>query len=141
MRLSRVIALTATLLFLPLINLPNLAAPRELTSLNANAQGKGTLIAGKETFKIYSVVVKFKEDGTGEIIVVSDLTVFLNCSWSANADPSKGIDVKLQSGNNVGPSGSGKLFLKPDAKSIASLTLAGTSNTLKRKLQLNFVAD
>jgi hypothetical protein len=121
--------------------MPNLAASRELTSLTANAQGKGTLTAGKETFNIYSVVVKLKDDGTGELIVVSDLTFFLNCSWSANADLTKGIDLKLQSGNNVGPSGSGKLFLKPDAKSIARLTLAGTSNTLKRKLQLNFVSD
>ena len=142
MKLSRLIAaLTATLIFCTFLAIPNLAAPQAITSLESNARGKGTLTVGKEVFKVTSVVVKLKEDGTGELIIVTDLTFFLNCAWSAPADLSKGIDLKTASGNGVGPTGSGKLFLRPDGKSIASLTMQGTSNTLKRKIQFDFVAD
>jgi hypothetical protein len=49
MKVSRLIAaITATLIFLTLLALPNLAAPQELTSLLATAHGKGTLTLGKE---------------------------------------------------------------------------------------------
>ena len=143
MKVSRRIgAITATLTLFTLLAMPNLAAPQGLTSLLATAHGQGTLTVGKEVFKVSSVVVKLKEDGTGEITVVTDLQLFVTCTWSAPADLSKGIDLKIMGGTNPGTAqGSGKLFLRPDGKSIASLSLDGMSTASKRKFQLKFVAD
>ena len=135
-------AMTAALTLLTLLALPNLAAPQGLTSLLADASGKGTLTVGKEEFKVSHVVVKLKEDGTGEITLVTDLQLFVTCTWTATADLSTGIDLKIIGGTKAGSAqGSGKLFLKPDGKSIASLKIEGMNTAVKRKIQLNFVAD
>ena len=143
MNISRkLFVITATLLFLTLMAIPNLAAPQALTSLLATARGQGTLIVGSEEFKITNVVVKLKEDGTGEITLVTDLQLFVTCTWSATDDLSKGIDLKITGGTNEGSAqGSGKLFLRADGKSIAKLSIEGMSNTRKRKIQFNFVAE
>lgn len=142
MKVSRTIAaMTAMPILLMLLAKPNLAAP-ELTSLLATAHGQGTLTMGKEEFKVSTVVVKLKEDGTGEITVVTDLQLVFQCTWSAPADLSSGIDLKITGGTSAGGGqGSGKLLLKPDGQSIASLSMDGSSNTSKRKIQLKFVAD
>jgi hypothetical protein len=141
MKLSRQIAvLAATLFLLPLFAITDRAAAGP-TSLTADARGKGTLTVGKEVFNVTNVIVKLKEDGTGEIMLITDLTLFFNCTWSANAELSQGIDLKLTARAGAGPEASGKLLLRPDGKSIASLMVAGTSSTLKRKVRLNFVAD
>ena len=143
MKVSRkLFVITATLIFLTLLAVPNLAAPQRLTSLLATARGQGTLIFGKEVFKVSTVVVKLKEDGTCEITLVTDLQLFVRCTWSATADLSKGIDLKITGGTNAGSvQGSGKLFLRPDGKSIASLSMQGSSTSVKRKFQLDFVAE
>src|SRR5258706_6633946 len=125
--------LIGSMTLLTLLVLPNLAAPQGLTSLLADASGKGTLTVGKEEFKVTNVVVKLKEDGTGEITLVTDLQLFVQCTWSAPADLSKGIDLKITGGLRTGGAeGSGKLLLRPDGKAIASLSIAPTSNTRKR---------
>jgi hypothetical protein len=143
MRVSRLITdITATLIFLTLLAVPNLAVPQGLKSLFATASGQGTLTVGKEEFKVSHVVVKLKEDGTGEITLVTDLQLFVTCTWSATDDLSTGIDLKITGGTNAGSAqGSGKLFLRPDGKSIARLTMEGMSTSVKRKIKLNFVAD
>ncbi len=139
MKINRLIGVIT---LLSLLAIPNLAAPPELTSLLANAKGEGTLKVGKEEFKVSFVVVKLKEDGTGEITVVTDLQLFVTCKWSAPADLSKGIDLTITGGTNEGTSqGSGKLFLKPDGKSIANMSVEGMSTAAKRKFQLKFVAE
>ena len=116
------------------------ASPQGLSSLFATAHGQGTLTVGKEKFKVTFVSVKLKEDGTGEIMLVTDLQLFLTCTWSANADLNDGINLKLTHGSTSSAQGSGKLFLRPDGKTIASLSMEGSSAT-KRKIQLKFVAD
>lgn len=143
MRVTRkLVAVAAALTLLALLTIPNLAAPPELTSLQATARGQGTLTVGKEVFKVNTVVVNLKEDGTGEITLVTDLTLFVSCTWSAGADLSQGVYLKITGGTTAsGATGSGKLLLRPDGKSIASLTMQGSSNTEKRKIQLNFVAE
>lgn len=143
MKVYRLIgAITVTLTFLTLLAMPNLAAPQALTSLLATAKGQGTLSVGKEEFKVSYVVVKLKEDGTGEITVVTDLQLFVTCTWSVPGELSEGIDLKITGGTNPGSSmGSGKLFLRPDGKSIASMSVEGMSAAAKRKFQLKFVAD
>jgi len=131
--------ITATLALLTLLALPKPASPQGLTSLFATAHGQGTLTVGQEVFKVSNVVVKLKEDGTGEITLVTDLQLFVTCTWSAPKNLSEGIDLKLTAGA-TSAQGSGKLFLRPDGKAITSLSIEGSSNT-KRKIQLKFVAD
>ena len=134
--------ITATLSLITLLTMPGWAAPQGPTSLLATARGKGTLTVGKEGFKVSNVVVKLKEDGTGELVLVTDLQLFVQCTWSAPADLSKGIDLKITGGTNAGSAeGSGKLVLRPDGKTIASLSINASSNTGRRKIQLSFVAD
>ena len=133
------IGVIATLTLLTLTAMPNVAAPQAFTSLQATAHGQGTLTVGREVFNVKNVVVKLKEDGTGEITLVTDLQLFVTCTWAATADLSKGIDLRLTTGL-TSAQGSGKLFLRPDGKAIDRLSIEGTSAT-KRKIQLKFVAD
>lgn len=87
------------------------------------------------------MVVKLKEDGTAEITLVTDLQLFVTGTWSKAADSGE-IDLKITGGaTSSGAEGSGKLFLRPDAKSIDRLTIEGMSNAVKRKIRLEFVAD
>lgn len=138
----KLLAATAALGLFALLAVPNGATAQGLTSLKASAKGQGTLTIGKETMKVNTIVVNLNEDGTGEITIVTDLQFFINCTWSAPADLSKGIDLKITGGTTAsGAQGSGKLALKSDGKSIAGLTMQGSSNTEKRKIQLNFVAE
>src|SRR5258705_5003202 len=94
--------LICSMTLLTLLVLPNLAAPQGLTSLLADASGKGTLTVGKEEFKVSTVFVKLKEDGTGEITLVTDLQLFVACTWSATADLNQGIDLKITGRTNAG---------------------------------------
>jgi hypothetical protein len=142
MKVRRLIAaVTAALTLLTLLAMFSLASPQGPTSLLATANGKGTLTVGKEEFNVTGVVVKLKEDGTAEITVVTDLQLLVTGTWSNAADPADGIDLKITGGATASIQGSGKLFLRPDGKSIASLKIDGMSPTAKRKIQLNFVAE
>ena len=143
MKVSRkLFAVTTTMILLTFLAVAIATAQQALTSLSANAKGQGTLTIGREEMKIHAVVVQLKEDGTGEIMIVTDFTLFVNCTWTAPADLSKGIDLKVTGGTTAGgATGSGKLLLKSDGKSIASLSLQGTSNTSKRKIKIDFVAE
>jgi hypothetical protein len=143
MKINRLFgAFAATLTVLTLLASPNLARPQKFTSLLATANRKGTLTVGSEKFDVTAVVVKLKEDGVAEITIITDLQLFLSGTWSSPADPSAAIDLKITGGaTGSGATGSGKLLLRPDGKSIASLSLQGSSDTQKRKVQLNFVAD
>ena len=142
MKFSRkLLVITAMFLVLPLPAVANLASPQALKSLSAVARGQGTLSAGKEVFKVYTVVVNLREDGTGELTLVSDLQLFVQCTWSAPADLSKGVDLKITGGETAGGlQGTGKILLRTDGKAIASLSLDAISNTSKRKFHLDFVA-
>ena len=111
MKVRRLIALPATLIFL-LLAIPNVAA-QELKSFSADARGQGTLTVGKEIFKVATVVVRLKEGGTGELDA-RQVAIYVTCNWSAPFDLSQGIDLKITGGTNPGSAeGSGKLFLTP----------------------------
>ena len=139
---GKLFAVTTTMILLAFLPVAIASPQQAFTSLSANAKGQGTLTMGREEMKIHSVVVQLKEDGTGEIMIVTDLTLFVNCTWTAPADLSKGIDLKVTGGTTAGgATGSGKLLLKPDGKSIASLSMQGTSNYSKRKIKIDFVAE
>ncbi len=138
----KLFAITVTLALLTSLAMPCLAAPQGVTSLLATAKGKGTLKVGQEEFHLGAVVVKLKEDSTGEITLITDLQLFVTCTWSATDDLSKGIDLKVTGGTNAGGAeGTGKLFLRPDGKTIDRLSIDASSNTRRRKIAVNFVAD
>lgn len=142
MKSSRLIGvMTATFTLFTVLAMPSLASPQESTFLLATARGQGTLKVGREEFKVTSVVVKLKEDGTAEITLVTDLQLFVTGTWSKPEDPGKGIDLKITGGTTASVEGSGKVFLRPDGKSIDRLTIEGISSAAKRKIQLNFVSD
>jgi hypothetical protein len=143
MKLSRkLFVITTLVLLLASFALSNADPQRKLTSLLANAHGKGTLTVGDEVYKVTNVVVKLDEDGTGEITLVTDLQLFIQCTWSAPVDLSQGIDLKITGGISVDSAeGFGKLMLRPDGTDIASLSMEASGNARKKKLQLTFVAD
>lgn len=144
MKLNRLIGPTtsAALIVLTLLAMSGLASAQGSGSLLVTANGKGTLTVGNEEFKVTSVVVKLKEDGTAEITLVTDLQLFVTGTWSKAADSGAGIDLKITGGATGGSAqGSGKLLLRPDSKSIDKLTIEAMSNTAKRKIRLEFVAD
>lgn len=136
----KLFALTATFTLLVLTAMPTTAAPQRFTTLLATAHGQGTLKVGREVFKLSNVVVKLKEDGTGEITLITDLQLFVTCTWSAASNLSEGIDLKLTAGATSSAQGTGKLLLRPDGKAIDRLSIEGSSNT-NRKILLKFVAD
>ena len=143
MKLNRkLFVITAQILLLASFALPNSHPQQKLKSLLVNANGKGTLTVGDEVYKVTNVVVKLDEDGTGEITLVTNLQLFVQCTWSAPADLSQGIDLKITGGISVGSAeGSGKLLLRSEGKDIASLTIEASGNARKKRIELTFVAD
>ena len=138
----KLIALTFVFTLLLLITMPGVAARQIPQSLLANAKGKGTLTVGQEQFEIYAVIVKLKEGGDLELTLVTEITVFISGKWSASDDNKKGIDLEITGGATPGGvKGNGNLFLRPDGKSIASLSLEGSSMTRKKKVVVTFVAE
>ena len=120
--------------------LAGVAVAQQPKSLVATANGEGTIKFGKEEFKIYSVVVKLFEDDKAEISLVTDITVFINGTWSRSDDPSKEISLKITGGSVSGNlEGGGKLFLTEDRKSIAGLKLQVVNQTTKKVITADFV--
>ena len=105
----------------------------------AHSNGQGTLKVGEEKFKISSVVVKLLPDQKAEITLVTDITVFLNATWSKHGDSQQEVDLQLVGGATAsGLEGTGRLVLSTDGKAVASLSLKGSSKTSKRTVQADF---
>lgn len=129
-----------SLIFLLLLTFPALAAGPQDKSIVASSNGDGVLKMGQEEFKVSAAVVKLMEDGTAEINLVSDITVFVSGKWSKADDPAKGIDLKITGGATQGSlEGGGKLVLRDDGKSIASLKLQLFNKNTKRNIEVSFV--
>ena len=104
----------------------------------AVGKGAGTLKVGDQKFKITSVIVKLVQDGKAEITLVSDITVFLNASWSKNAESQQEFDLQITgTESRIGLDGSGKVVLSDDGK-VARLSLKGVSRTTQRSVEANF---
>jgi hypothetical protein len=131
----------AVLAFLTMLMLAGLTAAQQPKSLVATANGEGSIKFGKEEFKIYSVVVKCFEDGKAEISLVTDITVFVNGTWSRADDRSNEISLKITGGSVSGNlDGGGKLLLTVDRKSITGLNLQVVNRTTKKVIKADFVA-
>jgi hypothetical protein len=88
------------------------------------------------------VVIKLNEGGALELTLVSEITVFFTGTWSAPDDMSKGIDLTITGSESVSTmKGQGKLFLKADGTSIASLKIQAESKLRKRLIDVAFTAE
>ena len=140
--LSRVVVLILALL----ASVPAPAQTQKITSLTATAKGQGTITVsdpGVEVRKrpLYSVVVTLRENGDAEIVVVTDMQLMARGKWTKPSDLSQGIALKITGGtvaNNA--KGTGKLFLRPDGKTIDKLNFEATS-TARSKVTVDFVAE
>lgn len=121
-------------------------ASQSISSLTANAKGQGTITISDEssdsrTHSVNSVVVTLKENGDFEIVLVTDIQLFARGRWTASSDLSKGISLKITGGIVTGNAkGNGKLFLRPDAKSIDRLNF-DAKGIGRSKVTVAFVAD
>lgn len=125
---------------------PATAAIQKLTSLTATAKGQGTITVtnpGVEERKrpLHSVVVTLRENGEAEIVVITDMQLMAQGRWTKPSDLSQGINLKITGGtvaNNA--KGTGKLFLKPDGKTIDKLNFEVKSQA-RSKVTVEFVAE
>lgn len=108
----------------------------------AHSKGQGVLKVGAEKFKISSVIVKLLPDGKAEITLVTDITVFLNATWSNRGDSQQEFNLEIIGGATAsGVQGTGSVVLGSDGKSVARLSLKGVSRTSKRTIQADFQGD
>jgi hypothetical protein len=117
------------------------AAQDPPASLVATANGEGKIKLGKEEYKLHAIVVKLFQNGKAEINLITDITVFIEGTWSRGSEADKTIDLKI-TGNSMSGNldGSGKLFLTDDRKSIAGLKLQVLNKTTKKSVTADFVA-
>ena len=109
-------------------------------SLVASASGEGTIKLGKEEFKLNAIVVKLFEGGKAELHLVTDITIFVNGTWSRASDEAKEIELKITGNATAGNmDGGGKLFLTQD-KSIRALKLQLVSKASRKVITVDFTA-
>jgi hypothetical protein len=110
-------------------------------SLVATANGEGKIKLGKEEFKLHAIVVKLFQNGKAEINLITDITVFIEGTWSRGNEADKTIDLKI-TGNSMSGNldGGGKLFLTDDRKSITGLKLQVMNKTTKKNVTADFTA-
>lgn len=136
-RMLGLIALVATFVLLGAMYFVGEA--QETQSRLATARGQGTLRVGDERFKINSVIVKLIEDRKAEITLVSDITVFLEATWSSHGESQEEFDLEVTGGASPGGvEGRGKVFLSSDGKAVTRLSVKGVSRTTKRIVEANF---
>jgi hypothetical protein len=129
-----------SLLLIPLA-LYGHAAAQETKSLLLTARGEGTLAVGDEKFKVSSVVVKLMDDDTVEITLVSDITIFVNGTWSSKGELQKEIPLQIiGTATRGGAQGTGKVLLQDDRKSLAALELHIISTSSRKKIEVSFRA-
>jgi hypothetical protein len=125
-----------------LLALSSVAAAQDPpTSLVTTANGEGKIKLGKEEYKLHAIVVKLFQDGKAEINLITDITVFIEGTWSRGSEADKTIDLKI-TGNSMSGNlnGGGKLFLTEDRKSIAGLKLQALNKTSKKTVTADFVS-
>jgi hypothetical protein len=120
--------------------LPAPTFAQRIVSLQSVAHGTGTLITNGDKYKITGVLVILRENGEAEFTLFTDMQLYGQGQWSAGKDLSQGIDLKITGGVFKDAKGTGKLFLRADGKSIATLAMQGGSNT-RGEFAVSFVAE
>jgi hypothetical protein len=81
------------------------------------------------------------EDGSAEISLVSDITIFIGAKWTQSGNSETEINLEITGGATKGGlEGNGKLFLRDDKKSIASLNLIAINKLTKKNIDVQFTA-
>ena len=140
MRSVRKLTLVLTVVILVIAG-PSLfvAEAQDSQSRVAHSNGEGTLKVGQEQFKISSVIIKLLPDHKAELTLVTDITVFLNATWSNRGDSQEELDLEIVGGASAsGVEGTGSVVLGNDGKSVTKLSLKGASRTSKRNFQADF---
>lgn len=110
-------------------------APQEGRLAHANGDGKLTI--GQEQFQIGAVVVKLLDDQKAEITIVSDITVFLNGTWSQSSQSPQTFDLRVTSGVSRFE-GTGTVTIGNEPKDLR-LDIKGQNRTNKRTVEIHFV--
>ena len=138
MRLKQTLAV-ASILVLTILVTPTTTTSQSGQSRLAHANGEGKLKVGQDQFKVTAVIVKLLDDRKAEISLISDITVFIEGTWSQNGESQEDFDLQITGGASPGGlEATGKLTLSKDAKSELRLTLKGKSRTTKKTIDVNF---
>jgi hypothetical protein len=110
-----------TLLFAQFF-LPVYGQGQKFDSLTAGAKGHGVIADAVEERKFTAAVAVLRQDGTVLITLYSDLQLQAHGTWSVGDSPEE-ILLKITGGELSGnATGTGKLLLSEDRKSIRELT-------------------
>jgi hypothetical protein len=121
------------------LSLAGTSLAQDAGSRMAHANGEGTLKIGSEQFKINSVVVKLLDDGTTEITLIADITIFVTGTWVQSPGSQTDFDLSFTDASSRGGlDGTGKLTLNPDNTGL-KLNLKGKSRNTKKPVEVSFV--
>lgn len=121
--------------------LPVSAQAQNLDSLTAVAKGHGVITNAVENRKFTAAVAVLRQDGTVLITLYSDLQLQAQGTWSASNSSPEEIQLKITGGELSGnATGTGKLLLSSDRKSIKELTIKGKLFD-GREIVVTFVGD
>ena len=121
--------------------LPLSAQSQESESLIIKAKGHGQLSLAVDERKITSALVVLRPNGTVLITVTADLMLQAEGTWKASASSPEEIVLKITGGALRGEvTGSGKLLLTGDRKSMKELTINLTSSD-GQEISVTFVAE
>jgi hypothetical protein len=122
--------------------LAHITVAQKITSLTTQAKGEGAISIGNiDKHQISSVLVILKENGEAEFTFIADLQLSAQGTWSLGKSLKEGINLKITGGVVTGnATGTGKLFLRKDGKSIDKLNIEATSADTS-KVTVEFVAE
>jgi hypothetical protein len=121
--------------------LPTSTQGQNVDSLTAVANGHGVITNAVEERKFTGVVAVLRQDGTVVITLISDLQLQAQGTWSASDSSPEEILLKITGGELSGSAtGTGKLLLSNDRKSIKELAIKGRLFD-GREIAVTFVAD
>jgi hypothetical protein len=109
--------------------LPTPAQSPETESINLFAKGHGSIVSAVEDRKISAALVVLRRNGEAVIRLFSDLQLQVQGTWSVSDSSPQEIQLKITGGELGGnASGSGKILLSNDTKSITELAITGKSS-------------
>jgi hypothetical protein len=104
------------------------------------AKGHGAITSGVDERKITAALVVLRSNGTVLITVTAEAQLLAEGTWKASASSREEILVKITGGALKGEmTGSGKLFLTSDRKTIKQLTINLKSSD-GQEISVTFVA-
>jgi hypothetical protein len=118
-----------------------IVAPTRATAQSKmESNGEGTIKIGQEVFKLYAVLAKLFDNGVAELHLATDITIILTAKWFPTGDEKNAIDLEITGAATKGRvTGTGKLFLSADHKSIDSLRLLMVNTVTRRNIEVDFV--